>query len=120
MERVIDPSRVHHAWNRDRDPTLRIADGDSVRFALRMAGAEQIREGDSYADTHFIIPELIAGARVEVASYKKDPADFVLWKPSPDGMIGVTRSDIYNGMIQSFVPFTKLDNGRIVGTHNAN
>lgn len=28
--------------------------------------------------------EQIAGARVEVASYKKDPADFVLWKPSSD------------------------------------
>ena len=28
--------------------------------------------------------EQIAGARVEVASYKKDPADFVLWKPSND------------------------------------
>ena len=26
--------------------------------------------------------ELVAGARVEVAPYKKDPADFVLWKPS--------------------------------------
>ncbi|MBM3617610.1 MAG: cysteine--tRNA ligase [Alphaproteobacteria bacterium] len=26
--------------------------------------------------------ELIAGARVEVAPYKKDPMDFVLWKPS--------------------------------------
>jgi cysteinyl-tRNA synthetase len=26
--------------------------------------------------------ELIAGARIEVAPYKKDPADFVLWKPS--------------------------------------
>jgi len=26
--------------------------------------------------------EMIAGARVEVASYKKAPADFVLWKPS--------------------------------------
>jgi cysteinyl-tRNA synthetase len=26
--------------------------------------------------------DMIAGARVEVASYKKDPADFVLWKPS--------------------------------------
>lgn len=26
--------------------------------------------------------EQIAGARVEIASYKKDPADFVLWKPS--------------------------------------
>jgi cysteinyl-tRNA synthetase len=31
---------------------------------------------------------MIAGARVEVASYKKDPADFVLWKPSPPEMIG--------------------------------
>jgi len=29
--------------------------------------------------------EMIAGARVEVAPYKKDPADFVLWKPAaPD------------------------------------
>jgi len=28
--------------------------------------------------------EMIAGARVEVAPYKKDPADFVLWKPSPE------------------------------------
>ena len=28
---------------------------------------------------------MIAGARVEVASYKKDPADFVLWKPSRRG-----------------------------------
>lgn len=26
--------------------------------------------------------ELIAGARVEIAPYKQDPADFVLWKPS--------------------------------------
>jgi cysteinyl-tRNA synthetase len=31
---------------------------------------------------------MIAGARVEVASYKKDPADFVLWKPSSPEMIG--------------------------------
>ena len=26
--------------------------------------------------------EMIAGARVEIAPYKRDPADFVLWKPS--------------------------------------
>jgi cysteinyl-tRNA synthetase len=30
----------------------------------------------------------LAGARVEVAPYKRDPADFVLWKPSADGVIG--------------------------------
>ena len=34
--------------------------------------------------------ELIAGARVEVAPYKKDPADFVLWKPSTDAQPGWT------------------------------
>ncbi|MBS0519173.1 MAG: cysteine--tRNA ligase [Proteobacteria bacterium] len=32
--------------------------------------------------------ELIAGARVDVAPYKKDPADFVLWKPSADNQAG--------------------------------
>ena len=32
--------------------------------------------------------EMIAGARVEVAPYKKDPADFVLWKPSADDQPG--------------------------------
>jgi cysteinyl-tRNA synthetase len=32
--------------------------------------------------------ELIAGARVEVAPYKKNPADFVLWKPSPPELPG--------------------------------
>ncbi len=31
---------------------------------------------------------MIAGARVEVAPYKRDPADFVLWKPSSDDVIG--------------------------------
>jgi cysteinyl-tRNA synthetase len=32
--------------------------------------------------------DLIAGARVDVAPYKKDPADFVLWKPSPPEIPG--------------------------------
>lgn len=32
--------------------------------------------------------DMIAGARVEVAPYKKDPADFVLWKPSDPELPG--------------------------------
>ncbi|MCE2510888.1 MAG: cysteine--tRNA ligase [Alphaproteobacteria bacterium] len=32
--------------------------------------------------------DLIAGARVEVAPYKKEPADFVLWKPSTPDLPG--------------------------------
>jgi cysteinyl-tRNA synthetase len=31
------------------------------------------------------LDEMIAGARVEVAPYKRDPMDFILWKPSKSG-----------------------------------
>ncbi len=34
------------------------------------------------------VEEMRAGARVEVAPYKRDPMDFVLWKPSKDGEPG--------------------------------
>lgn len=32
--------------------------------------------------------EMLAGARIEVAEYKKNPADFILWKPSDDDQPG--------------------------------
>ena len=32
--------------------------------------------------------DMLAGARVEVAPYKRDPGDFVLWKPSSDELPG--------------------------------
>lgn len=34
------------------------------------------------------VDDMIAGARVEVAPYKRDPMDFVLWKPSDDNTPG--------------------------------
>ena len=34
------------------------------------------------------VEDMIAGARVEVAPYKRDPMDFVLWKPSDEGTPG--------------------------------
>ena len=34
------------------------------------------------------LDEMLAGARVEVAPYKRDPMDFVLWKPSKPGEPG--------------------------------
>jgi cysteinyl-tRNA synthetase len=74
--------------------------GEMVKMIARL-----IESGNAYeADGHvlFHVPSdpgygalgrrdrdaMIAGARVEVATYKKDPADFVLWKPSPPDMIG--------------------------------
>lgn len=32
--------------------------------------------------------EMLAGARIEIADYKKNPADFILWKPSESGQPG--------------------------------
>jgi cysteinyl-tRNA synthetase len=34
------------------------------------------------------LDDMIAGARVDVAPYKRDPMDFVLWKPSPPELPG--------------------------------
>ena len=47
---------------------------------------------DSYAEYGRLsgrsVDDMIAGARVEVAPYKKNPMDFVLWKPSSDDLPG--------------------------------
>lgn len=47
---------------------------------------------DSYADYGRLsgrsVDDMIAGARVEVAPYKRNPMDFVLWKPAKDGEPG--------------------------------
>ena len=32
--------------------------------------------------------DMLAGARIDVAPYKRDPGDFVLWKPSSDDLPG--------------------------------
>lgn len=37
---------------------------------------------------------------------------------NPDGTVKITRSDIYNGKVVPFVPFTKLEGNAIVGSHN--
>ena len=38
------------------------------------------------------LEEMEAGARVDVAPYKKGPMDFVLWKPSKTGEASILRS----------------------------
>jgi cysteinyl-tRNA synthetase len=47
---------------------------------------------DSYSDYGRLsgrsIDDMIAGSRVEVAPYKRNPMDFVLWKPSSDDLPG--------------------------------
>jgi len=38
--------------------------------------------------------------------------------PGPEGTPVISRTDIYNGRIVPFVPFTKLQNGVVSGSHN--
>jgi cysteinyl-tRNA synthetase len=53
------------------------AEGHVLFEVKRYAGYGELSKRD--------LREMLAGARVEVAPYKKDPGDFVLWKPStPD------------------------------------
>ena len=62
---------------------------------LVAAGAAYAAEGHVLFDTQAFadygrlsgrsLDDMIAGARVEVAPYKRHPADFVLWKPSKPG-----------------------------------
>ena len=65
---------------------------------LILAGHAYAAEGHvlfdvrSYADYGRLsgrsVDDMIAGARVEVAPFKRDPMDFVLWKPSTPGLPG--------------------------------
>lgn len=82
------------------EPTATSAMADIIAFITRL-----IADGHAYeAERHVLfsvtayeaygalsrrsLDDMIAGARVEVAPYKKDPADFVLWKPARDGEPG--------------------------------
>ena len=42
----------------------------------------------------------------------------IVKEQAPDGSFRVARSDIYGGSVVNFVPFTKLVDGKVVGTHN--
>lgn len=84
----------------DRQPRATEHIGDMITIIQRL-----IENGHAYeAEGHvlFNVPsfpaygglsgrnrdEQVAGARVDVAPYKKDPADFVLWKPSTNDQPG--------------------------------
>ncbi len=83
-----------------RDPAYR-RDGRDDRDAGRRRATPTPAEGHVLFDvkswkaadgslaygklSHRSLDDMIAGARVEVAPYKRDPMDFVLWKPSKPG-----------------------------------
>jgi acetamidase/formamidase len=89
----LDPDRVHHVWDRDLEPVLTVASGDTVSCALRMAGHGQLEEDSTAADVtwdfdtlyHLAGPVAVEGARpgdtLEV--------EVVALEPGPWGWTGV-------------------------------
>ncbi len=86
--KALPPSLAPHATDHIQAMQDQIA-------ALIARGAAYAAEGhvlfsiESFPDYGQLsgrpLDEMIAGARVEVAPYKRHPADFVLWKPSRPG-----------------------------------
>jgi cysteinyl-tRNA synthetase len=110
----VDPSVITERYERfylEDTGALGVRPPDIAPHATQEIGAmvamitELIERGHAYeAQGHvlFSVPSdpdygslskrdrdaMVAGARVEVAPYKRDPADFVLWKPSAEEVIG--------------------------------
>jgi len=110
----VDPSVITDRYERHYLEDMRalgVRDPDLAPHATQEIGPmtsmieRLVEQGNAYAaEGHvlFSVPSdldygvlskrdrdaMIAGARVEVAPYKRDPADFVLWKPSAEGVIG--------------------------------
>ncbi|MFL6721031.1 MAG: cysteine--tRNA ligase [Sphingomonas sp.] len=110
----VDPAVIAERYERDYLEDMRalgVRDPDIAPHATREIGAmvgmieRLLGHGNAYeAEGHVLFsvasdPDygvlsrrdrdaMVAGARVEVAPYKRDPADFVLWKPSAEGVIG--------------------------------
>jgi acetamidase/formamidase len=70
-EHVIDPERIHHAWDASLEPTLRIEPGDTVHFDIKKAGHGQVENGWPYERAAFdfdtlynlLGPVFVEGAR---------------------------------------------------------
>ncbi len=85
---VQPPDVAPHATDHIPQMVAMIADLIGKRAAYAAEGHvlfDVTAPGDYGKLSRRPLDEMIAGARVEVAPYKRNPADFVLWKPStPD------------------------------------
>ena len=136
MEHRLDAARYHHRWDRRMQPTASIASGDVVELELEMAGAGQIHEGDSYADTTFdfdtiyrlLGPIFVDGARsgdtlrVDILSLTPGPWGWCGTEPGlgllPDDFATpfVRTFDLRNGAAVSVCPQVTIPLAPFLGT----
>ncbi len=111
-EHVIDPNRIHHAWDRSLEPALSIASGDTVHVDVPMAGHGQIAPGDTFAETRFDFatiynlagPLFVEGAEpgdtLEVEILRLQPGSWG-WCAFLPG-VGLLAEDFPSGYVRTF------------------
>ncbi len=83
----VEPRATQHIERNDRDH--RAADRSGHAYAAEGHVLFSVPSFPAYGRLSGRSPdELLAGARVDVAPYKRDPGDFVLWKPSTPDLPG--------------------------------
>lgn len=83
----IEPRATHHIAEMLDMITRLVANGHAYEAAGHVLFS--VRDFPAYGTLSGRTPDdLLAGARVEVAPYKRDAGDFVLWKPSTDEQPG--------------------------------
>ena len=83
----IEPRATHHIDEMQKMITTLIDKGHAYEADGHVIF--QVSSMDTYgALSQRSMDDMIAGARVEIAPYKRDAADFILWKPSEDDQPG--------------------------------
>ena len=82
----IEPRATHHIDEMQKMITTLIDKGHAYEADGHVLF--QVSTMDTYGALSRSMDDMIAGARVEVAPYKREAADFILWKPSNDDQPG--------------------------------
>ena len=85
---TVEPRATHHIARNRRDDRTADRTRPRVRGATDTCCSTCRRIPTTGTLSHRSLEDMLDGARVEVAPYKRDPKDFVLWKPSTPELPG--------------------------------
>ena len=135
-EHVIDRIRIHHVWNRDIEPALVVASGDTVDYDIPMAGDGQVQFGSTFAESAFDFdtmynlsgPLFVEGAEpgdtleIEILRLNPGPWGWTAFMPQ-DGLLpddfadGYVRTfDLSEGDVASMPPNVRIPLAPFFGT----
>lgn len=111
-EHTIDPTKIHHRWEKSLEPVLRIESGDTVHYGLLMAGEGQVTEGASYDEVRFDFETIynLSGPLYVEAAEPGDTLEVEILELAPGEWgwcaflpeLGLLAEDFPNGYLKTF------------------